>query len=139
ALEKTHWAGRLERIRPQIYLDGAHNLPALTRLVEFVKEKEQEGYRPRILFGALKRKDYQGMLAYLTENLPQVELKVTGFDYQGSLDETDVTGYHVIPSYREFISSFEERADTKDLLFITGSLYFISEVRSNILGHEQIN
>ena len=23
ALEKTHWAGRLERIRPQIYLDGA--------------------------------------------------------------------------------------------------------------------
>lgn len=26
ALEQTHWAGRLERIRPQIYLDGAHNL-----------------------------------------------------------------------------------------------------------------
>ena len=39
ALEKTHWAGRLERIRPQIYLDGAHNLPALICLVEFVKEK----------------------------------------------------------------------------------------------------
>lgn len=139
ALEKTHWAGRLERIRPQIYLDGAHNLPALTRLVEFIKEKEQEGYRPQILFGALKRKNYQGMLAYLTENLPQVELKVTGFDYQGSLDETDVTGYHVIPSYREFISSFEERANTQDLLFVTGSLYFISEVRGYLLEREQIN
>ena len=139
ALKQTHWAGRLERIRPQIYLDGAHNLPALTRLVEFIKEKEREGYRPQILFGALKRKDYQGMLGYLTENLPQVELKVTGFDYQGSLDERDVTGYHIIPSYREFISSFEERADAQDLLFITGSLYFISEVRIHILGHEQIN
>ena len=139
ALEKTHWAGRLERIRPQIYLDGAHNLPALTRLVEFIKEKEQEGYRPQILFGALKRKDYQGMLGYLTENLPQVELKVTGFDYQGSLDETDVTGYDVIFSYREFISSFEARADAQDLLFITGSLYFISEVRSHLQEHEQIN
>ncbi len=79
------------------------------------------------------------MLAYLTENLPQVELKVTGFDYQGALDERDVTGYDVIPSYREFISDFEERADAQDLLFITGSLYFISEVRSHILGHEQIN
>ena len=45
-LKQTHWAGRLERICPQIYLDGAHNLPALTRLVEFIKEKEQEGYRP---------------------------------------------------------------------------------------------
>ena len=139
ALEKTHWAGRLERIRPQIYLDGAHNLPALTRLVEFIKEKEQEGYRPQILFGALKRKDYQGMLGYLSENLPQVELKVTGFDYQGSLDETDVTGYDVIFSYREFISSFEARADAQDLLFITGSLYFISEVRSHLQEHEQIN
>ena len=138
-LKQTHWAGRLERIRPQIYLDGAHNLPALTRLVEFIKEKEREGYRPQILFGALKRKDYQGMLGYLTENLPQVELKVTGFDYQGSLDERDVTGYDIIPSYREFISSFEERADTQDLLFVTGSLYFISEVRSHILTREQIN
>ena len=127
ALEKTHWAGRLERIRPQIYLDGAHNLPALTRLVEFVREKEQEGYRSQILFGALKRKDYQGMLGYLTENLPQVELKVTGFDYQGSLDETDITGYDVISSYREFISSFEERADTQDLLFITGVSLFLSQ------------
>ncbi len=28
ALEKTHWAGRLERC-PQIYLDGAHNLDSL--------------------------------------------------------------------------------------------------------------
>ena len=139
ALEKTHWAGRLECIRPQIYLDGAHNLPALTRLVEFIKEKEQEDYRPQILFGALKRKDYQGMLGYLTENLPQVELKVTGFDYQGALEETDVIGYDVIFSYREFISSFEARADAQDLLFITGSLYFISEVRSHLQEHEQIN
>lgn len=139
ALEKTHWAGRLERIRPQIYLDGAHNLPALTRLVEFIKEKEQEGYRPQILFGSLKRKDYQGMLDYLTEKLPQVELKVTGFDYQGSLDDTDVTGYDIVPSYREFISDFEARADAQDLLFVTGSLYFISEVRGYLLGHEQIN
>lgn len=139
ALKQTHWAGRLERILPQIYLDGAHNLPALTRLVEFIKEKEQEGYRPQILFGALKRKDYQGMLGYLTENLPQVELKVTGFDYQGALEETDVIGYDVIPSYREFISSFEARADAQDLLFITGSLYFISEVRSHLQEHEQIN
>ncbi len=79
------------------------------------------------------------MLAYLTENLPQVKLKVTGFDYQGSLDETDVTGYDIVPSYREFISDFEERADTQDLLFITGSLYFISEVRGYLLAHEQMN
>ncbi|CJG16845.1 dihydrofolate synthetase [Streptococcus pneumoniae] len=79
------------------------------------------------------------MLGYLTENLPQVELKMTGFDYQGSLDERDVTGYDIVSSYREFISDFEERADAQDLLFVTGSLYFISEVRGYLLDREQIN
>ena len=136
ALKKTHWAGRLERIRPQIYLDGAHNLPALTRLVEFIQEKIQQGYQVRILFGALKRKDYQGMLGYLSEQLPQVELKVTGFDYQGSLDEKDVAGYDLIPSYGDFIKEFEEKANDQDLLFVTGSLYFISEVRASLVGSD---
>ena len=139
ALEQTHWAGRLERIRPQIYLDGAHNLPALTRLVEFVREKKQEGYQPQILFGALKRKDYQGMLDYLSEQLPQVQVKVTGFDYQGSLEDQDVIGYDLIPSYRDFIRKFEEQTPKQDLLFIMGSLYFISEVRSYLLDSQHSN
>lgn len=139
ALQETHWAGRLERIRPQIYLDGAHNLPALTRLVEFIQEKIQQGYQARILFGALKRKDYQGMLGYLSEQLPQVELKVTGFDYQGSLDEKDVAGYDLIPSYGDFIKEFEEKANDQDLLFVTGSLYFISEVRASLVGSDGIS
>ena len=139
ALKKTHWAGRLERIRPQIYLDGAHNLPALTRLVEFIQEKIQQGYQVRILFGALKRKDYQGMLGYLSEQLPQVELKVTGFDYQGSLDEKDVAGYDLISSYGDFIREFEDKANGQDLLFVTGSLYFISEVRASLVGSDEIS
>ncbi len=139
ALKETHWAGRLERIRPQIYLDGAHNLPALTRLVEFIQEKIQQGYQVHILFGALKRKDYQGMLGYLSEQLPQVELKVTGFDYQGSLDEKDVAGYDLIPSYGDFIREFEDKANDQDLLFVTGSLYFISEVRGSLVGSDEIS
>lgn len=139
ALQETHWAGRLERVRPQIYIDGAHNLPALTRLVEFIQEKIQQGHQVRVLFGALKRKDYQGMLGYLSEQLPQVELKVTGFDYQGSLDEKDVAGYDLISSYGDFIREFEENASKEDLLFVTGSLYFISEVRASLLGSDGIS
>ena len=139
AFKETRWAGRLERIRPHIYLDGAHNLPALIRLVEFIQGKIQQGYQVRILFGALKRKDYQGMLGYLSEQLPQVELKVTGFDYQGSLDEKDVAGYDLIPSYGDFIREFEDKANGQDLLFVTGSLYFISEVRASLVGSDGIS
>ena len=75
-MQATKWAGRLEAVTEHIYLDGAHNLPALERLVEFIQEKIQQGYQPHILFGALKRKDYSGMLTYLAEHLPDVALYV---------------------------------------------------------------
>lgn len=134
ALKTTRWAGRLEAITEHIYLDGAHNLPALERLVEFIQEKIQQGYQPQILFGALKRKDYSGMLTYLTEHLPDVALYVTSFDYQGSLEEQDFGDYTSIASYRDFIDDFEASAGEKDLLFVTGSLYFISEVRAYLVN-----
>ena len=134
ALKTTRWAGRLEAITEHIYLDGAHNLPALERLVEFIQEKIQQGYQPQILFGALKRKDYSGMLTYLTEHLPDVALYVTSFDYQGSLEEQDFGDYTSIASYRDFIDGFEASAGEKDLLFVTGSLYFISEVRAYLVN-----
>ena len=139
ALQATTWAGRLEAITEHIYLDGAHNLPALERLVEFIQEKIQQGYQPQILFGALKRKDYSGMLTYLTEHLPDVALYVTSFDYQGSLEEQDFGDYTSIASYRDFIDNFESSAGEQDLLFVTGSLYFISEVRACFMASESFD
>ena len=139
ALQATKWAGRLEAVTEHIYLDGAHNLPALERLVEFIQEKIQQGYQPQILFGALKRKDYSGMLTYLTEHLPDADLYVTSFDYQGSLEEQDLGGYTIIASYRDFIDNFEASAQEKDLLFVTGSLYFISEVRACFMASESFD
>ena len=133
ALKTTSWAGRLEAVTEHIYLDGAHNLPALERLVEFIQQKIQQGHHLQILFGALKRKDYSGMLGYLTDHLPDTALYVTSFDYQGSLGEQDLSGHHIVSSYRDFIDDFEKSAGEKDLLFVTGSLYFISEVRAYLI------
>ena len=139
ALQATKWAGRLEAVTEHIYLDGAHNLPALERLVEFIQEKIQQGYQPQILFDALKRKDYSGMLAYLTEHLPDADLYVTSFNYQGSLGEQDLSGYRIVSSYQEFIDTFEASAGDKALLFVTGSLYFISEVRACIMKQKSFD
>ena len=139
ALQATKWAGRLEAVTEHIYLDGAHNLPALERLVECIQEKIQQGYQPQILFGALKRKDYSGMLAYLTEHLPDADLYVTSFNYQGSLGEQDLSGYRIVSSYQEFIDTFEASAGDKALLFVTGSLYFISEVRACIMKQKSFD
>ena len=79
ALQETRWPGRLELFGDQVYLDGAHNPHAMLRLIEFANSLA--GKRVKILFGALKRKDYSGMLQTLQAGLPEAELILTTFHY----------------------------------------------------------
>lgn len=134
ALQETHWAGRLEYFERGIYLDGAHNLPALSRLVEFIRQQEQKEIF--LLFGALKRKNYQGMLSYLKQELPDVRLTITTFEDDGAANEQDFTNGLYIASYQDFIEQFIKSANDNQLLFVTGSLYFIAEVRAFLLEKE---
>mgnify|MGYP001011080944 FL=1 len=134
ALQETHWAGRLEYFERGIYLDGAHNLPALSRLVEFIRQQGQKEIF--LLFGALKRKNYQGMLSYLQQELPHVQLFVTTFEDDGAIDKRNLTTETYVSSYREFIEQFIKNSTDNQLLFVTGSLYFIAEVRAFLLEKE---
>lgn len=134
ALQQTHWAGRLEYFERGIYLDGAHNLPALSRLVEFIRQQGQKEIF--LLFGALKRKNYQGMLSYLQQELPHVQLFVTTFEDDGAANEQDFTNGLYIASYQDFIEQFIKNSTDYQLLFVTGSLYFIAEVRAFLLEKE---
>ena len=127
ALQATRWFGRLEALSEQLYIDGAHNLPAMERLVDFIKEQEAE---VSILFGALNRKDYKEMLAYLQENLPHVRLTLTTFAYGETVAENDVADLPYVADYKAYIENFERQAQPQQLLFVTGSLYFIAEVRA---------
>lgn len=134
ALQQTHWAGRLEYFERGIYLDGAHNLPALSRLVEFIRQQERKEIF--FLFGALKRKNYKGMLSYLKQELPHVRLTITTFEDDGAIDKQNLTTETYVSSYREFIEQFIKNSSDHQLLFVTGSLYFIAEVRAFLLEKE---
>ena len=134
ALQRTHWAGRLEYFERGIYLDGAHNLPALSRLVEFIRQQERKEIF--LLFGALKRKNYKGMLSYLKQELPHVRLTITTFEDDGAIDKQNLTTETYVSSYREFIEQFIKNSSDHQLLFVTGSLYFIAEVRAFLLEKE---
>ena len=132
ALAQTSWAGRLEKVCDGIYLDGAHNLPAVERLVEFIKqEKDKEVL---ILFGALKRKDYSEMLHYLQEELPQASLFLTSFSYGETIGEQEAGELPFIRDYRDFLKDYLQDDNPHRLLFVTGSLYFIAEVRQFLKG-----
>ena len=131
ALQQTNWVGRLEYFEGGIYLDGAHNLPALSRLVEFIRQQEQKEIF--VLFGALRRENYQGMLSYLTQELPEARLTITTFENDGAVGERDLAAENYVSSYQEFIEQFIRNSTDNQLLFVTGSLYFIAEVHAFLL------
>ncbi|WP_105146358.1 bifunctional folylpolyglutamate synthase/dihydrofolate synthase [Streptococcus suis] len=126
ALAQTSWPGRLELVaqEPKIYLDGAHNVPAIERLLEFIQEQEEP---VTILFSALRRKDFQEMLELLEEKLPHTSLVLTSFAYDGALSEKNRQGRDYVEDYQQFIEDWQ--SSEQGILIVTGSLYFISEVR----------
>ncbi|MFX3887920.1 bifunctional folylpolyglutamate synthase/dihydrofolate synthase [Streptococcus suis] len=126
ALAQTSWPGRLELVaqEPTIYLDGAHNVPAIERLIEFIQEQEEP---VTILFSALRRKDFQEMLELLEEKLPHTPLVLTSFAYDGALSEENRQGRDYVEDYQQFIEDWQ--SSEQGILIVTGSLYFISEVR----------
>ena len=106
----------------------------MSRLVEFIRQQERKEIF--LLFGALKRKNYQGMLSYLQQELPHVQLFVTTFEDDGAIDKQNLTTETYVSSYREFIEQFIKNSTDNQLLFVTGSLYFIAEVRAFLLEKE---
>ncbi|HEM2912768.1 TPA: bifunctional folylpolyglutamate synthase/dihydrofolate synthase [Streptococcus suis] len=126
ALAQTSWPGRLELVaqEPKIYLDGAHNVPAIERLIEFIQVQEEP---VTILFSALRRKDFQEMLELLDEKLPHTALVLTSFAYDGALSEENRQGRDYVENYRQFIEAWQ--SSKQGILIVTGSLYFISEAR----------
>ncbi|HEL2377663.1 TPA: bifunctional folylpolyglutamate synthase/dihydrofolate synthase [Streptococcus suis] len=126
ALAQTSWPGRLELVvqEPKIYLDGAHNVPAIERLLEFIQVQEEP---VTILFSALRRKDFQEMLELLEEKLPHTALVLTSFAYDGALAEENRQGRDYVENYQQFIEDWQ--SSKQGILIVTGSLYFISEVR----------
>ena len=130
SFQTVTWPGRMEVVQqsPKVILDGAHNVHALKRFVETVK---QYGEQQTILFSALKRKHYKEMVDYLRKELPKARLVITTFEYAGAIEKTDYPSSEVefVEDAYPFIEEYVTQASSKETLWITGSLYFISFIR----------
>ena len=137
ALRVVSWPGRMEVLQetPLVIIDGAHNLPAIERLVQNMTASKAK--KQTLLFSALTRKDSQQMLARLQEALPDVNIILTSFHSSRGLSiaRSDVEAYLDSPkvsyeeSFEEVIDCFASSTDDQSELWVTGSLYFIAEVR----------
>ena len=127
------WPGRMEVVHqsPTVILDGAHNIHALKRFVETVKQYGELEAQHTILFSALKRKHYIEMVDYLRKELPEARLVVTTFEYAGAIEKTDYPSSEIefVENAQQFIENYINKTSDQEILWITGSLYFISFVR----------
>ena len=62
ALADLKWAGRMEEVLPDVYVDGAHNVSAIEA---FVQSVPKDGRGNIVLFSAVQDKDYEEMIRCL--------------------------------------------------------------------------
>ncbi len=133
SFQTVTWPGRMEVVHqsPTVILDGAHNIHALKRFVETVKQYGKLEAQHTILFSALKRKHYIEMVDYLRKELPEARLVVTTFEYTGAIEKTDYPSSEMefVENAQQFIENYINKRSDQEILWITGSLYFISFVR----------
>ncbi|MEK4984362.1 folylpolyglutamate synthase/dihydrofolate synthase family protein [Streptococcus sp. FSL L8-0526] len=132
ALAHASWLGRTEFLMPNLMIDGAHNNESVKVLIDLLRS-EYADKDIELLFAAIDTKPIDSMLAQL-ESVG--DLTVTSFEHPNSvkLDKYPVT-YKQVSDFQTWIEEHVTANDDK-LYVITGSLYFISQVRKWILEQE---
>ena len=139
ALEGTSWPGRFEVVSrsPLMILDGAHNPHAIKALLATLEERFAD-YHKEILFTCIKTKALEDMLDLL-ETLPDTELTLTRFDDGRATDEevlkkaADSRNLNY-QSWQAFLDqNMLDDEEKKTVRIITGSLYFLSQVRAYLM------
>lgn len=138
-LAGTFWAGRFERLNgsPIVVIDGAHNVPAIKAIQPILSKRfaQRDVY---VILAIFADKQYQQMVKILSQ-IHNVHLVLTEFHgpgHRGAADlkplAEDVKAKHpikYIPNWKQAIVQTVSMMSQDDVLLITGSLYFISNVR----------
>lgn len=135
-LKNAKWLGRLEVIskKPFIIIDGSHNIDGVKTLVETMHHFLAEGYCIKTVFAALKDKDTKLMLELLQSI--SSELILTSFNFcrantaKNLFEQTNKVNVSYDEDYEHVLKSIIPTIKDDELLLVTGSLYFISNVIS---------
>jgi dihydrofolate synthase/folylpolyglutamate synthase len=132
----AQWPGRLERlqVRPDVYLDGAHNPSAARELANYLEENFRRR-RIYLIFAAMRDKavdEVTGMLFPLAYEVLFTEARTPRAVSATQLAE--MAGHHaerfsIHPVAEEAMEAALAKARPEDAVFITGSLYLVGQLR----------
>ena len=146
ALEETSWPGRLEIVsrEPLMILDGAHNPHAIKALLATLQERFAD-YHKEILFTCIKTKALEDMLDLLGA-MPDTELTLTHFDDSRATDESVLeeaakSRNLSYQGWQDFLEQklTDKKEEKKTVRIVTGSLYFLSQVRAYLMERKNEN
>jgi dihydrofolate synthase / folylpolyglutamate synthase len=138
-LKKASWPGRMELLsdKPEIYIDGAHNPEGIRALVKTIQDRFMEK-KVTVLFSALNDKDLQPMISHLEEAVDGIGFTTFDFPRVASAEELYGLSSHPdkeeVPYWKDYLQEKIPELKENEVLLITGSLYFLSEVKPYLLN-----
>ena len=136
-LEKAFWAGRMEEILPDIYVDGAHNEDGIRAFLETVAQDGCSGGR-RLVFGVVADKAYDDMIAeiadsHLFDEVWAVQLAGSRALPVATIAETFrkhmTKSVLIFESVKDAYKALTEGKREGRRSYIAGSLYLVGEIK----------
>ena len=133
-MKKTRWPGRMQQIEPKIYLDGAHNVDGISRLIQSVKSMGLG--KVRLLFAMVKEKNYELAISRLSKELEYSKIVVTQIEGDRLLKTEVVADLFKENCNAEIIEEkdirkayeFIKEEQAEETIICTGSLYLVGEI-----------
>lgn len=139
-LKKVRWPGRMEEVRPGIWLDGAHNPGGIRAFVQAVNASAAE--KPiHLLFAAVSDKDFQEMIRILCGGLQIERVTVAHLESERGTDQLVLAeqfkeaGCPLVeqyPTVDEALTAALVHKQPDGRLYIVGSLYLIGEIKERL-------
>jgi dihydrofolate synthase/folylpolyglutamate synthase len=138
------WPGRLERVseRPDIYVDGTHN-PSGAREIAVFWEQFLAGRNIYLIYGAMRDKAVDEIAGLL---FPRASAVIFTTPAQSRAISApllaELTAHHarsseVVPDPAKALTRALELAGAEDVIFITGSLYLVGELRREWVSRQK--
>jgi dihydrofolate synthase/folylpolyglutamate synthase len=130
-IAQTKWPGRLERVRerPEIVLDGAHNIAGTQALASYI-ERFYFGRRIWIVYGIMRDKAVREMTEMLFPLAERVVATAPANSRALPPDQIPGDNVEVAPTVSEALDVIRRSAFPTDAVFITGSLFLVGEARA---------
>lgn len=143
ALKNTVWHGRMEEIRKDVFLDGAHNEPAVVEFVNNVSTiAKTRNKKIKLLISIVKDKEYDNIFDKITKNLTVEKYYITSLHSDRTVSVTAlknsliynlnkngrVAKIDCFDDAKTAFSQAEFKKKDSEILFCVGSLYLIGEI-----------